>query len=119
MRFFLEGVEETAVQAVDLATQIRQLFTKDRERISKIGRAAGSALLVHEFLQRHPIISAAGATEQLSLSAPTVRASLQVLEDAGIVREQSGRRRGRVFAYQRYLDLMASEDEPHPDRRRS
>lgn len=111
VRFFLDGVEETAVQAVELATQIRRQFATDRERISKIGRAAGSAHRVHELLQRHPMLSVAMATKNLSLSAPTVRASLQALEEAGIVRELSGKRRDRLFGYQRYLDLMTSETQ--------
>jgi Fic family protein len=109
VRFFLEGVEETAVQAVHLATQIRQLFATDRERLSKIGRAAGSALRVHDLFQRRPMLTVAMATKNLSLSAPTVRASIQALEEAGIVRELSGKRRDRLFGYQRYLDLMASD----------
>lgn len=109
VRFFLEGVEETAIQAVDLATQIRALFAGDRERIAKMGRAAGSALRVHELLQRRPMLSAATAAKKLSLSPPTVRASLRSLEEAGIVRELSGKRRDRVFGYRRYLDLIASD----------
>jgi Fic family protein len=109
VRFFLEGVEETAIQAVDLATQIRALFASDRERIAKMGRAAGSALRVHELLQRRPMLSAATAAKKLSLSPPTVRASLRSLEEAGIVRELSGKRRDRVFGYRRYLDLIAND----------
>jgi Fic family protein len=119
VRFFLEGVEETAVQAVELATQIRHLIAADRERISKIGRAAGSALRVHELLQRRPMLTVAMATKELSLSAPTVRASMLALEDLGVVKELSGKRRDRLFGYQRYLDLMTSDDQPQPDRHRS
>ncbi|HEY2728950.1 MAG TPA: winged helix-turn-helix domain-containing protein, partial [Polyangia bacterium] len=111
--------EETAVQAVALATQIRHLVAADRERISKIGRAAGSALRVHELLQRRPMLTVAVAAKQLSLSAPTVRASMEALEDAEVVRELSGKRRDRLYGYKRYLDLMASEVPPQPDRRRS
>jgi Fic family protein len=105
----MDGVEETAAQAVGLATQIRQLFEKDRQRISKMGRAAGSALRVHELLQRQPIVSVPTATEKLGLSAPTVRAAIEALGKAGIVRELSGKRRDRVFGYRRYLDLMGSD----------
>jgi Fic family protein len=109
VRFFLDGVEETAAQAVDLATQIRRLFETDRERISKLGRAAGSALRVHELFQRRPMLSVPTATQKLGLSAPTVRASIEALEKAGIVHELSGKRRDRVFGYRRYLDLMGSD----------
>lgn len=81
---------------------------EDRERIAKLGRAAGSALRVHELLQRRPSCRSRRA-KLLSLSPPTVRASLQALADAGIVKEVSGRRRDRVFGYRRYLDLIASD----------
>jgi len=109
VRFFLDGVEETATQAVDLAAQIRRLFEEDREKISKLGRAAGSALRVHDLLQHRPILSVPTATKKLKLSPPTVRASIEALEKAGIVRELSGKRRDRVFGYRRYLDLMGSD----------
>jgi len=109
IRFVLDGVEETAGQAVEVATKIRDLFAKDRERIAELGRAAGSALRVHELLQRRPLLSVPKGAKLLSLSPPTVRASLQALADAGIVKEVSGRRRDRVFGYRRYLDLIASD----------
>lgn len=109
VRFFLDGVEETATQAVELSTRIRRLFETDREKISTLGRGAGSALRVHELLQRRPMLSVPIASKKLGLSAPTVRASIEALEDAGIVRELSGKRRDRVFGYRRYLDLMGSD----------
>ncbi|HXJ21004.1 MAG TPA: Fic family protein [Polyangia bacterium] len=109
IRFFLDGVEETAGQAVNVAIKIRDLFAKDRERIAKLGRVAGSALRVHELLQRRPLLSVPKGAKLLSLSAPTVRSSLQALADLGIVKETSGRRRDRIFGYRRYLDLIASD----------
>jgi len=109
IRFFLEGVEQTAGQAVDLATKVRELFARDRARIAKLGRVAGSALRVHELLQAHPLISVPKATKLLTLTPPTVRASLAALSEVGIVKEVSGRRRDRVFGYRRYLDLIASD----------
>ena len=109
IRFFLEGVEQTAGQAVDLATKVRELFARDRARIAKLGRVAGSALRVHELLQNHPLISVPKASKILTLTPPTVRASLTALGEVGIVKEVSGRRRDRVFGYRRYLDLIASD----------
>jgi Fic family protein len=109
IRFFLQGVEQTAGQAVDLATKVRELFAHDRARIAKLGRVAGSALRVHELLQNHPLISVPKASKLLTLTPPTVRASLSALGEVGIVKEVSGRRRDRVFGYRRYLDLIASD----------
>ena len=109
VRFFLDGVEETAGEAVDLATRIRHLFEVDRAKISGLGRTAGSALRVHELLQRRPMLSVPTAAEKLGLSAPTVRSAIEALQQASIVRELSGKRRDRVFGYGRYLDLMGSD----------
>ena len=39
----------------------------------------------------------------------TVNKSLEHLERLGIVRELTKRRRGRVFSYRRYVELLAAE----------
>ena len=111
IRFFLDGVEETAGQAVTVAGQSRDLFARDRQRIAKLGRVAGSALRVHELLQHHPLLSVPKAVTLMDLTPPTVRSSLTALAEIGIVREVSGRRRDRVYGYRRYLDLIASDTQ--------
>jgi Fic family protein len=107
VRFFLEGVEQSATEAVTAAQKIRALFSADRARISKMGRAAGTALRVQELLQRRPILSSGDASADLTLSAPTVRASLDALEAMGVVREVTGKQRDRLFVYGEYLDVIA------------
>ena len=107
MRFFLEGVESTATEAVSAALGIRELFARDRARIAKLGRAAGSALRLHELLQRRPLLDASQATQPLDLSAPTVRSAFAALEKLKIVRELTGKQRDRLFAYGHYLDVIA------------
>ena len=46
------------------------------------------------------------------LTAPTVNAALADLERLGIVEEVTGRRRGRVFGYQDYLDILNEGTAP-------
>ena len=74
--FFLEGVEETAEEAVRTTTQILEIFAQDRARIESLGGPAGNALRVHSLLQKNPVVSAAAAANELSLTAPTVEARL-------------------------------------------
>ena len=45
-------------------------------------------------------------------TAPTVAKSLRHLEALGVVKEVTGRRRGREFAYTAYLNLLAQGSEP-------
>ncbi|HRX40353.1 MAG TPA: Fic family protein [Parvularculaceae bacterium] len=112
LEFFLIGVAETANQAFDAATRIVNLFKEDRERITAESERPGSALRVHDLLQQNPYLTANLLVERTGLSAPTVNAALADLARLGIVEEVTGRRRGRVFGYRRYLAILSEGTEP-------
>jgi Fic family protein len=76
LTFFLEGAESTAKQAADTAVQLIRLFEGDRKRIQEIGCSALSALRVHEYLQKKPLINIGLAARALNLSVPTVSGAL-------------------------------------------
>lgn len=52
------------------------------------------------------------AAEALGLSIPTVTGALRNLQELGVARETTGRQRGRVFAYERYLQIVTAGTEP-------
>lgn len=114
LEFFLEGIAETATQAFDAATRIVDLFKQDRERITMASERVGSALRVHDFLQQSPFATATALVERTGLTAPTVNAALVDLQRLGVVEEVTGRRRGRVFAYRAYLDILGEGTAPLP-----
>ena len=116
LQFFLEGVEQTANQAFDAAVRIADLFRQDRERITQRGERVGSALRLHDFLQRNPLVTANRLGQETGLSAPTVNLALADLEKLGIVAEMTGRRRGRVFGYTAYLNILNEGTTPLPKR---
>jgi Fic family protein len=112
LEFFLEGTETTARQAADTAVELVRLFAEDRHRIQTLGRSASSALRVHEYMQKKPLMNIGAAAETLELSIPTVADALKNLTKIGIARETTGRQRGRVFAYDRYLQIVTAGTEP-------
>jgi Fic family protein len=112
LHFFAEGVRETADSAVVTARRIVQLFDADRQKIQGHRRSVGSALRVHAALQQRPVVSVAKLVEATGLSAPTVRAALERLDGLGIVREMTGKRRNRLFGYERYVSLLAEGTQP-------
>jgi Fic family protein len=112
--FFLTGVADTANQAFDAATRIVELFKEDRERITQESDRAGSALRIHDLFQQNPYLTANKLVQQTGLSAPTVNAALVDLERFGIVEEVTGRKRGRVFSYRRYLAILSEGTDPLP-----
>jgi Fic family protein len=112
LAFFLTGVLETAESGVASATAMFELFAADRQRIEGIGRAASSVLRVHQHLQKKPITSVLGAASAMSLTTPTVRTALDHLARLQIVREITGKRRDRLYVYNRYLQLLQVGAEP-------
>jgi len=112
LMFFLEGTEITARSAAEAAKQILTLFAKDRDRIQTIGRAASSALRVHEYMQKKPLVGIGVVAEELKLSIPTVTVALDHLVRLGIAKEVTGKRRARVFGYSRYLKILSEGTEP-------
>jgi Fic family protein len=112
VEFFLEGVIETAEQGVSTAQRLLALFEADRKKIAELGRAAPSALRVFTELQRSPLVSVPTAAEKLQTSRPTVRKSLEHLQALEIVRETTGRQRGRVYQYHKYLEILDEGTEP-------
>ena len=112
LEFFLEGIAETSRQAADTARELRDLFEADRRRIESLGRPAASALRVHQRLQRNPLVAIGDAARDLRLSPPTVANAVRHLESLGILRETTGKRRGRLFVYDAYLDILNRGTEP-------
>ena len=114
LRFFLNGVREVAESAVATARSIRDTIREDRSRIGRLGRRAGSALRVHQSLVERPAGNIGGLASRTGLSPPTVAAVLRLLEQLDIVREVTGRQRGKVFTYERYLAVLREGTEDPP-----
>jgi Fic family protein len=110
--FFATGVEETATGAVATVRRLVTLFKDDRERVSTLGRISGSALRVHHALQERPVDTPTRLAERTGLTLPTVNSALTSLTGIGMVRELTGRRRGRAYSYAKYLELLSEGTEP-------
>lgn len=114
LRFFLQGIIETSVQAVQAARSMMALFDKDRQTLDQLGRSSASAIKIHELLRERPILSAAYASERLNLANQTIYSALGRMQELGIVREITGRQRGRLFVYSEYLAILTESTEPLP-----
>ncbi|XQA78425.1 Fic family protein [Xanthomonas sacchari] len=110
--FFLEGVADTAQQAVSTAQRLLALLAADRTRIAGLGTRAGNVGLVYEQFARRVLLGVPQVQPHLPLSAPTIRAAIRTLQDLDIVNELTGQQRHRVFAYQAYLDILSEGAQP-------
>jgi Fic family protein len=117
LEFFLQGVVYTAEEASKMAAKLRQLFREDRVRLQRLGKASGTAIQVHDYLQSNPVCSIRNIASGISKTLPAVAQALANLQQLGIVTETTGRRRNRIFVYQRCLDLIGAGTEPIPGMR--
>ena len=106
LAFFLDGVAETATSAVDTCRRLDQLIAKDSARLRESRRRADSLRRVHEALTSEVILPLARVADLTGLSLPTAGATMRILVEHGIAREITGRKRDRLFAYDRYLAIL-------------
>ena len=110
--FFLQGVRETAEGAVATSRRLSETFASDRAAIERQGgRRAGSLLRVHEALKEHPILSLSGIRKRTTLAFATAATAMESLVEQGIAREITGKRRDRLFVYDRYLSILGEGTE--------
>jgi Fic family protein len=106
LAFFADAVIATARQAAQTAAELHARTARDRDAIDGLGRAAASALGVHRALLQHPIATSNWLVGATGLTPATVNKSLVRLEELGIVRELTARRRNRIFSYASYVEIM-------------
>jgi len=115
VEFFLEAIAHTSVQASDTAHKILDISQRDHGRIEQSGRPSLATFKVYRFLQKTPVISVPDARRSLELSDPTIRKALKHLQKLGILKEVTGKKRGQIFVYEDYLNILSEGTEPTED----
>jgi Fic family protein len=108
IRFFLHGVIDTTQSAMAQAKRLNALLQQDEALFAQQGRQKQTLLKVYQLLLNKPIVSIPYTAGQLRLSQPTVTKALQTLQTLGLVNEESGKQRGKLYAYTAYLKLLST-----------
>jgi Fic family protein len=112
LEFFLEGVDASARQAIKTTKQINNLFEQDLQKIAKLGRARFSCEQILEYMKRLPQVTVPLLAQQLQMSAPTARSSLNHMTTIGVLIEASGKQRDKIYVYRKYLNILEDGAEP-------
>lgn len=110
--FFCEGVAFVSDGAVTTARRLLDLAERDRNHLARLGRKAGSAAAVQTALFRMPVCTIPRLAKRTGLTLPTIAKALDVLVDRKIVSETTGKKRNRVYRYDRYLEILNEGTEP-------
>jgi Fic family protein len=108
MRFFLEAVKVQAQEAAVLADQLVALQARYRAEL-QARRVTSNALALIDALFVNPLVTTRRAEAVLSVSAPTARSTIKVLEGRGILREITGRNWGKVYRAEEIYGLLRGE----------
>ncbi len=108
IRFFLKGVEETSTKGRDTFQKILALRTEAEQKILGLGKRVPNARRALNLLYRSPVVVASDLERELGISTPAANALIRDLGQLGIVTEISGRQKGRIYAFDRYLNLFIS-----------
>lgn len=110
--FFLEGVDRTASRAVQTAKRLVTIFREDEQTLEELGRLAANTLRVHRTFCERPLLTLPQICSRAGITFPTAAKGVENLVRLGVVRELTGQRRHRIFAYDRHLAILNEETEP-------
>ncbi len=110
LKFFLVGIIETAEKSTGTFKAILVLKEKiENKKLPKLGRRTPFAKNVLDFLYTKPVLTVADIMDELKVSKPTANSIVTAFVKLGILEEQTGYKRNRIFIFKEYLDLFKKE----------
>ncbi len=107
LKYFLVGVEQTAVLATETLSQVLILKTELEQQINQtFGRKSHSASTLLQKLFVEPITDVNKVTIICSLSKKAANDLVADFVNAKILREMTGQNRNRIFVFDKYLNLF-------------
>ena len=107
LKFFLRGVAEVAEEASATARKIANLREQHRKLVGdRLLRSAGRGLNLLESLYRQPVVSISMIGEICGLTFQGASDIARQFASLGLLKETTGHKRHRLFAYAPYLTLL-------------
>jgi len=107
--FFLHGVEETALEAVDVFRKILKLKEEIERKVLPHfrSRRQENAQQLLRFLYEKPLMDVKMAANLLNTTTNTATSLITDFKKHGVLVEITGQRRNRLFSFHRYLRLFS------------
>ena len=115
LKFFLRAVFEVSREASDTVRQILVMREGHRQALRSAVPGSARGIEMLDYLFQEPYITISRASELLGVSYPTASALINTLSGLDLLTEVTGQRRGRVFRYDPYLQMLEKGTEvPRP-----
>lgn len=111
IKFVLSGIIETSENSIQTFKSIIDLRDRiEGHTLRNLGKRSSKALELIRFLYGTPIISISDVQGVLRVTPATANAFVGEFERVGILKEQTGFRRNRIFVFQDYLDIFQNKE---------
>jgi DNA-binding MarR family transcriptional regulator len=107
--FFLRCVREAAEDGVMAARRLFALLGRDRRLIANHKATTMPAIRLLDLLPEHPMVTLPGVMDLLKTTKPTAGKAIDALCQTGVLKETTGRKRDRIYAYEAYLKVLAED----------
>ena len=105
IKFFLQGINETCNDSINMIENMDILIKKDNEKVKNKNETTNR---VFNYLKKHPIINIVVTSNELDLSYNATSNAIKALIELNILKETSIKSRNRIFEYVAYVDILKS-----------
>lgn len=112
LKFFLEGIRQTSESAIQTFRSILVLREECERAVLTLGRKSGLARNALHHLFTRPVVDGQDIAEAFSINISTALRLIEDLTRLEILKETTGFKRNRVFAFDRYIALFERELVP-------
>lgn len=106
VKFFLEGVIETAEKGTKALNDIMSLQKEYEEEIKDMGSRSANALKLIDSMYRQPFTDITKASTIIGQSFPTAKTLIEGLVERGILSEITGGKRGKKYVLSKYITIF-------------
>ncbi len=106
LKFFLNGVVETAKSSIKTFDRIIKLKNDIDNKISKIGKKAVNGQRLIELLYSEPKVNSKTVSEKLGISVVSANGLLSTFVEIGILEEKTGFNRNRYYVFEEYVKIF-------------
>lgn len=110
--FFLKGIIWTSESAFETVKKVLSLADTHKQLLFQKKIASPIAIAVLEYLFVKPHLSVQDIADHLKTSFQTIQSLVNQLVDLQILKETTGKKRGRRYSYWEYLDCLSEGTVP-------
>jgi Fic family protein len=109
VRFFLQAMIDTTESGKQTFQRILTLRQEVDALVITLGRRAENAHILLRQLYQEPAVSVNQVCELLGLKYYTANQLVGAMVELGVLQEETGWQRNRIFVFRKYLDVFATE----------